>query len=180
MNYLLSGTQTKRLLFREIQWTDFDAWLEFHQDPRTSIHWVWDKKDPETECKLWYEKQFNRYAHDKGGMNALIEKDTGKLVGHCGLLVQTVDDQTELEIGYSLLPAFWNKGYAAEAATHCRDYAFQQELSESLISIISLSNTPSQRVAIKNGMYVDKQTTYAGNAVKIFRITKADWEARGL
>src|SRR5690606_32134123 len=117
-------------------------------------------------------KQFLRYKNGLGGMNALIEKETGRLIGHCGLLAQSVDNIAELEIGYSLLPDFWNKGYATEAAKKCRDYAFENNFSASLISIISLSNIPSQKVAFKNGMKIDKQTTYNNNEVYIFRIDK--------
>jgi ribosomal-protein-alanine N-acetyltransferase len=106
----------------------------------------------------------------------VIEKSSGKLIGHCGLLVQTVDNLNELEIGYSLLPEFWGNGYASEAALRCRDYAFQNNLTESLVSIISLTNIPSQNVAFKNGMIVEKETDYRGNRVNIFRITKGDWE----
>lgn len=110
-------------------------------------------------------------------MNALIEKKSGKLIGHCGLLVQTVDEKTELEIGYSLLPEFWNRGYASEAAKKCRDFAFENKFSESLISIISKTNIPSQRVAAHNGMKLEKVTDYHGNAVFIFRIFYLDWLA---
>ncbi len=50
------------------------------------------------------------------GMNALIEKETGKLLSHCGLLIQNVDGKAKLEIAYSLLPEFWNKRFAIESA----------------------------------------------------------------
>jgi len=46
-----------------------------------------------------------------------------------------------------------------------------------LISIISLSNTPSARVAEKNGMTIDKQTAYNDNVVNIFRITVEQWKS---
>ncbi len=108
-------------------------------------------------------------------MNALIEKESGKLIGHCGLLIQNVDKITELEIGYSLLPEFWNKGFATESAKKCRDYAFENNLSNSIISIISLTNKSSETVAIKNGMKVDKVTEYNGNKVNIYRIEKPEW-----
>ena len=111
-------------------------------------------------------------------MNALIEKQTGKLIGHCGLLVQTVDEVTDLEIGYSLLPTFWNKGFASEAAKKCRDFAFENNFATSLISIISVTNTPSQGVAIKNGMRIDKLTNYRGNKVIIYRVDAIDFKAR--
>lgn len=170
MKYLLHDQQTRRLLFRSIQESDFNTWIEFFKDPRTSEHWVETRSTPESDCTQWYEKQWLRYIEDRGGMNALIEKSTGLLVGHAGLLVQEVDDKNELEVAYSLLPAFWNQGYASEAAMLCKKVAFEKEYATSLISIISLSNLPSQRVAIKNGMMIDKQTVYRGNPVYIFRV----------
>ena len=176
MRFLLNEQETERLLFRKIEKNDFNIWLEFYKNTVTSQHWISEKQTPEIECKNWYEKQFYRYKNDKGGMNALIEKKSGKLIGHCGLLLQKVDTIVELEIGYSLLPEYWNKGYATEAAKKCRDYAFQNNLTESLISIISLSNKASETVALKNGMTIEKTTEYNGNKVNIFRINKIDWE----
>jgi ribosomal-protein-alanine N-acetyltransferase len=103
-------------------------------------------------------------------MNALIEKSSGTLVGHAGLLVQVVDGIEELEIAYSLQPHFRGKGFATEAAQAIKQFAFANNFSPSLISIISLTNAPSQRVAIKNGMKIEKQTIYKDNPVYIFRI----------
>lgn len=176
MTYLLTGEETDRLSFRKVDLKDYDDWLVFHQTPNINQHWQGDFEAPEVECKKWYEYQFYRYENDLGGMNALIDKSTGSLVGHCGLLVQTVDDLSELEIGYALLPQYWRLGYAFEAAKKCRDHAFTNNLSDSVISIISITNTPSERVAIKNGMKVDKTTTYKSNKVNIFRITKDTWK----
>lgn len=177
MTYLLDGQESSRLLFLKISMSDFPLWLEFHSDPRTSVHWIDNYESPEKECEKWYQKQFARYDHNNGGMNALIEKVTGKLVGHAGLLIQTVDGSQELEIAYSLLPAFWNKGYASEAAKKCRDFAFENNLAPSLISIISSTNLASEKVALKNSMQKQKETVYNSNRVNIFRISMADWAA---
>lgn len=170
MKFLLEGQESERLMFRKISERDFNDWLKFFQDPNTSRHWVEERETPEIACKKWYQKQLWRYDNDNGGMNALVEKSSGMLIGHCGLLVHSVDGISELEIGYSLLPEFWNKGYAFEAARYCKEYAFQNSFSDSLISIISLTNLPSQKLAIKNGMTVEKETVYHGNRVFIFRI----------
>jgi ribosomal-protein-alanine N-acetyltransferase len=175
MKYLLEGQSTERLLFRTIESSDFQYWLKFFQDPQTSLHWKEEKISPELSCQNWYQKQQWRYDNNKGGMNALIEKGTSRLIGHAGLLVQTVDGIEELEIGYSLLPEFWNKGFATEAAGECIRFAFQNNFADSLISIISVTNTSSQQVATKNGMLVDKKTIYRDNEVLIYRITQAEW-----
>jgi RimJ/RimL family protein N-acetyltransferase len=83
-----------------------------------------------------------------------------------------VNGIAELEIAYSLLSGFWGKGYATEAAEKCKNFAYEKNLSESLISIVSLPNIPSAKVALKNGMKIDKVTVYNGNTVNIFRINK--------
>jgi len=169
MKYLLDGEETERLSIRNIEEKDFDSWLKFFSDPSSFTHWICELEKPEIECQNWYKKQFDRYANDLGGMNAMVEKKTGTLIGHAGLLVQQVDQITELEVAYSLLPGFRNQGYATEAAKKCKDFAFQNSFSLSLISIISLTNIPSANVARKNGMKVEKQTLYHGNQVNIFR-----------
>lgn len=176
MKYLLDCEETERLYFGKVHISDFDSWLPFFKDPASLKHWIGELQEPEVECENWYRKQLIRYETDQGGMNALIEKKNGNLVGHCGLLVQIVDGTVELEIGYSLLPNYINKGFATEAAIKCRDHAFQNSFSDSLISIVSHTNIPSANVARKNGMTIRKQTVYNQNPVNIFGIHKIDWE----
>jgi ribosomal-protein-alanine N-acetyltransferase len=92
------------------------------------------------------------YVNDLGGMNALIDKKTNRFVGQCGILVQTIENIERLEIGYEILPEFWNKGFASEAATKCRNYAFKNIFSNSLFSIVYIDNIGAEKVALKNGM----------------------------
>lgn len=175
MKYTLNSEETGRLRFSLVDVSQYNSWIGFFKDPSSFAHWIEDRKSPEQECTDWFQKQLNRYEADRGGMNALIEKSSGKLIGYGGLLVQWVDGVEELEIAYSLLPVYRNKGFATEAARKCMDYAFENSFADSLISIISITNTPSTNVALKNGMTVEKQTNYRENRVNIFRITKSDW-----
>lgn len=170
MKLLLHGNTTERLLFRKLLPSDFDTWLPFHEDPRTSEFWDGLPQEPKIACQQQFNRVFERYEKGLGGMNAVLLKSTGALIGLCGLLVQTVDGTQELEVGYSLLPRHWRKGYATEASKKCREFAFENRLVESLISIIQIDNIPSQRVALKNGMYLDKTTVYNNNQVHIFRV----------
>lgn len=169
-NFLLEGEETERLTFRKILPSDFETWLPFHQDPRSTEYWEGIPKDPILACEEQFERFFERYEKKLGGMNALIHKKTDLFIGICGLLIQYVDGIKELEIGYSILPVFWKNGYATEAAIKCREYAFEHKLSTSLISIIHVDNEPSKKVARNNGMRLDKSTIYKNNPVQIFRL----------
>ncbi|MCU0432618.1 MAG: GNAT family N-acetyltransferase [Bacteroidia bacterium] len=176
--FSLEGETSLRLHYRRVQETDRAAWLEFCRFP-DSLKYIFspnDIKSPEENLEVWFERINHRYTNNLGGMNALIEKSSNAFAGQCGLLVQTVDEIEELEIGYSLMPAFRGKGFATEAAQKCRDYAFENNFSPSLISIVHIDNVASQRTALANGMQHNKQTLHKGDPVIIFRITREAWE----
>lgn len=172
MKYLLTGQETDRLKFRLLRMEDFDTWVNLFKADNIAKYLDLDPKLSNIElCQKWFDKAFHRYENDLGGMNVLIDKKTNRLVGQCGLLIQTIENIERLEIGYSILPEFWNKGFASESATKCRDYAFENDLTPSLISMIHIDNLSSEKVAIKNGMTFEKKI----NSFNIFRIDKESW-----
>jgi len=173
----LFGQETDRLSFRKLSEDDFNTWLTFCEDAEIMRYFAFSETASALEkCRQWFDKIAWRYENLQGGMNGLIDKKSGVFVGQCGLLVHTVDDVEELEIGYSLMPESRGLGYALEAARKCRDFAFQNDFSDSLISIIHPDNIASQQLALKNGMKLSKQTVYNGMQVNVYRITKAEWE----
>jgi len=172
MKYLLIGQETERLKFRLLKSGDFDSWVGLFKANNVAEYLQLDPKLSESElCTLWFEKAFHRYENDLGGMNVLIDKKTNRLVGQCGLLIQNIENIERLEIGYSILPEFWNQGYASESAMKCKNYAFENNFADSLISMIHIDNLRSEKVALKNGMRFEKTT----NSFNIFRIDKKDW-----
>jgi len=141
MKYLLTGQETERLKFRKLQPDDFDTWLPMFKANNIAKFLDLDLKASESElCTLWFDKAFHRHENDLGGMNVLIDKNTNRLVGQCGILVQTIEDVERLEIGYSLLPEFWGRGYASEAALKCKNYAFENNFSNVLMSMVHVEN----------------------------------------
>ncbi|WP_339842169.1 GNAT family N-acetyltransferase [uncultured Maribacter sp.] len=171
-DYLLFNKESERLLYKKLNSTDFNDWLPFHQEPLSSQYWSGLSGNPITACEEQFSRIFERYNEKSGGMNALFCKQTNRLIGLAGLLVQTVDGKEELEIGYSILPEYWRQGYAFEAAEKCKLVAFENKWADSLISIIHVDNIPSKKTALKNGLYLDFSTTYKENPVHIFRIHK--------
>jgi RimJ/RimL family protein N-acetyltransferase len=178
MKYLLNGQETQRLSFRLLKPEDFQSWLPLFKGDNVAKYLGLDTTlTQEQLCELWFDRVFDRYVNNLGGMNVLIDKKANQLIGQCGLLVQTVEEQLRLEIGYSILPQFWNKGYATEAAQKCRDYAFENNCAQSLISIVHIDNIASEKVALNNGMALKKYLeNYKSNPVNIFGINQKDWK----
>jgi ribosomal-protein-alanine N-acetyltransferase len=171
--YSLEGEESQRLIFRKLETADFNTWLEFCQHP-DSLKYIWltESTDPKVRCEKFFERVFNRYEKGLGGMNVLIDKNSQEFIGQCGLLIHTVDGVEELEIGYSLMPAARGKGYATEAARKCKEFAFNNHFRNSLISIIHIENASSAKVALNNGMILEKRTFYNNSDVNIYRIHK--------
>ena len=160
MRYLLSHQESERLLFRPIQETDFETWLPFFKSKVAMQHWPMGNRTPEEYAHQWYEKQWHRYKNNWGGMNALLLKDCHTLIGHAGLLTQKINQSIELEVAYSLLPKYWKKGYATEAALKCKKVAFDQGYCQKLIALIAPGNTPSIAVAKRLKMKKEKRILF--------------------
>lgn len=163
---------TERLRMRLLTEADYPHIQAFIADERATRHFP-GVNDREAFARAWMDRLLQRYAQNLGGLLALIHTDSGDFIGHAGLLVQEVDEQPELEIGYHLMPAHWHQGYATEAATAFRNYAFAHLPNESIISIIAVANEPSKAVARRNGMTVEKRTRWRDMEVDIFRIRRS-------
>ena len=144
--------ETERLCLREMAPDDFPALCRILQDAETMT--AYEGPFSDAEVKEWLDRQIARYRKWGFGLWGVILKETGGLIGQCGLTMQPWKDQEVLEIGYLFCRAFWHNGYATEAAVACKQYAFDLLGSREVCSIIRDTNTPSQNVAIRNGMTV--------------------------
>ncbi|MFT6850981.1 MAG: ribosomal-protein-alanine N-acetyltransferase [Sphingobacteriales bacterium] len=173
MNFLLTDQETNRLKFRILTMQDFETWLPLFKEKDVAKFLAMDPGLSEHElCEKWFEKSMHRYENELGGMNVMIDKNTNEFIGQCGLLIQKIENIDRLEIGYSILPKFWGKGYASEAAIKCKNFAFESRFSESLISMVHIENIGSEIVAKRNGMTVERRIDDSN----IFSIDQKQWE----
>ena len=91
----------------------------------------------------------------------MLEKASGRPVGQAGLLLLTVDDREEVGLGYIIHRPFWRKGFASEAAAASLDYAVNKLGKHRVVALVRPENLPSQGVARKLGMEVEKDTRHA-------------------
>ncbi|WP_321373602.1 GNAT family N-acetyltransferase [uncultured Draconibacterium sp.] len=172
----ITNIETERLVIRRLYKSDSELWKKFFiNNPGIDFLGLEVDMSIEDQSKSWIDKQLSRYANNLFGHQALIEKESGLLIGQCGLLTQEIEGNKEIEVGYHILPKYWGMGYATEAATKFRNFAFENELTDTLISVIDIRNTKSMNVARKLGMKQEKQLKIHGLDVWIYRINKENW-----
>ena len=142
--------ETERLYLRQLTQDDYAALCRILQDEETM--YAYEGAFSDEEVQAWLERQFMRYETLGFGLWAVVLKESGEMIGQCGLTVQPWNGEEVLEIGYLFERKHWHHGYATEAAQACKHYAFEQLNAPEVCSIIRDSNTASQNVAIRNGM----------------------------
>ena len=144
--------ETERLLLREMTQDDLPALQGILQDEETM--YAYNGAFDEAETQAWLDRQLSRYAQYGFGLWAVVLKESGGMIGQCGLTMQPWRGDEVLEVGYLFNRAFWHHGYATEAARGCMEYAFDRLGAREVCSIIRETNLPSRRVAERNGMNV--------------------------
>jgi len=152
--------ETTRLTLREIVEGDIDFVAEMLSDP--DVMRFYPKRLSRDESMEWIAKQRMRYERDGHGLWLASERESGEPVGQIGLCMQDIADwepRRNAEIGYLLHRAYWGRGFATEAATCVRQYAFDTLAYDHVISLIRPENEPSQAVARRLGMTIQGTTT---------------------
>lgn len=165
----MHGVTTDRLRFRHSSMDDRGWWMEYINSG-DAIRFMSFTVGSEDDGRLFIQRSLDRRAADGSGLNAIIERSSGRPVGMVGLLTQVVDGLDELEIGYHLLPSAWGKGFATEAAVACREFAREHRCAPSVISLIDHQNFASQAVARRNGMTYEKDTVHRGVPAMVWRV----------
>ena len=87
-----------------------------------------------------------------------------------------VEDTLEFEVGYHFQRKHWGRGYATEAARGCMKMTFERYGAGKVISLIRPENTPSRRVAERNGMTVERQIMRAGLPHLVYAMKRGEYE----
>jgi ribosomal-protein-alanine N-acetyltransferase len=156
--------ETERLILRVQQASDVPALVDLWADPLVTRHLggprdrAWLRTEFEATARAPYAEQYDLWP--------VIEKSSGHLVGHCGLLEKEVEGRREIELIYVLAPSAWGKGYATEMGEGLKRYAFEEMGIGRLIALIEPENGASERVAVKLGMQLEKEVVRPGGALR--------------
>ena len=166
--------ETERLLLREMTEDDFEALYKILADSDIMQHYPYTFDD--TRVKGWINKNIERYQIFGFGLWAVCLKETGEMIGDCGLTMQLINGQIKPEIGYHIRGDKQRKGYAKEAAIAVRDWTFQNTPFNIVYSYMMHTNEPSAKTAVSYGCkQVDAFSDDDHGITKVFAISRDEW-----
>ena len=166
--------ETARLYLREMTEDDFDALYQVLADSDIMRHYpyAFDKN----RVKNWIERNTDRYRVFGFGLWAVCLKETGEMIGDCGLTMQLIKGQIKPEIGYHIRADKQRNGFAKEAAIAVRDWTFNNTPFNVVYSYMKHTNEPSAKTAISYSCrQVDEFLDDANEITKVFAISRDEW-----
>ena len=159
--------ETERLFLREMVEDDFEELRRVLGD-RDIMRYYPHAFDDE-RIRSWIARNRERYSIFGFGLWAVCRKDTGEMIGDCGLTMQIIDGQIRPEIGYHIRADQQRQGYAREAARGVRDWTWQNTPFRAIYSYMKAENIPSIRTAIAYGCeYAGEFLDGEGEMTKVF------------
>jgi [ribosomal protein S5]-alanine N-acetyltransferase len=101
----------------------------------------------------------------------VIERATGAVIGHCGLLDKEIEGHPEIELVYLIVPRLWRRGYATEASQAIKTYALTRLSRDRLVALVHPDNQPSARVAEKLGFRLDHAVERPHGTMHLYAFT---------
>ncbi|MDD7929706.1 GNAT family N-acetyltransferase [Microbacterium thalli] len=145
---------TSRLVLRRMTPDDLSPLRTILADPITMT--AYEGAFDDDESARWLERNLQRYDDDGFGLWAVDLPGAG-MIGQCGITRQRIDDDEVFEVGYLFNRAYWHRGYATEAATAARDWAFRDLGVATVWAKVRDTNLASMNVAIRLGMTVRRR-----------------------
>lgn len=177
---------TPRLILRQIGEADLDAHMALLNTP--AVMQYLGGVQPRSVIAAKHEASRAGFATDGFGFMIMEERDTGAMVGHCGLrrvahpLAPNPDD---FEIGWLVRQDRWRRGYAHEAMRAVIDWGFGTFRAPRIVALTVAANVGSWRLMEKLGMarrpdldFNDPAMPPAHNPTIQYAMTLAQWEAQ--
>jgi ribosomal-protein-alanine N-acetyltransferase len=157
--------QTSRLVVREFTMNDLEPLTAMHLDPEV-CHFIGLRTPEQTRNGLieWIAA----YRSQGFAKWAVVSRETGQLIGRCGVTPEEYERISEPELGWTFARAHWGFGYATEAAAAVMKHWLEVLKFPRIISLIDPQNVASQRVAERIGMIFERQVQWKAKPANLF------------
>ncbi len=141
--------ETDRLLIRILEIKDKDAFFRYRSMPEIYKYQAWRPKGID-EIEEFINKNISVCLNPRNTWIQLaVCLKEGQLIGDIG--VHFLEDDYQVEIGYTLSPEYQGNGYAVEAVKAVIKYAFTELKKHRIISSVDPDNIKSIKLLEKIG-----------------------------
>ncbi len=175
-----------RLTMRRFTEGDIDNLFDLNSDPEVMRYLTGGRSTPREEIRdqiiPFHLAAYDRL--DRLGTWAADSTATGEFLGWFHLRPGPGGDRTNIDLGYRLRRAAWNRGYATEGSRALIGMGFTDLGAERVFGHTMTVNTASRRVMEKCGMAQVRTIPYDGPDViegskhgeVEYALTKPEWE----
>ncbi|MFY1047361.1 GNAT family N-acetyltransferase [Chryseobacterium sp. GP-SGM7] len=146
--------ETVRLILRKFEEADFERLFLLDSNSEVMKYIGMPTLSKVEESKEVVKMIMKQYEENGLGRLAVIEKESGLLIGWSGLKLNTSEVngyQNFYELGYRFLPETWGKGYATESGKASLEYGFNELKTEIIYAYAHSENLVSNHILMKLG-----------------------------
>jgi RimJ/RimL family protein N-acetyltransferase len=168
--------ETRRLVGHRVTADDLDYLLESDADIRIQ-RWLFGKVQTPEQSQARLDRWLRMW--QEHGLGFWVFQDLDRaVVGHGGLFVSP-RESGEVEVGYVVKPAYWNRGFATEITMAALRIGFESLDLRRIIGIALSINAPSRRVLEKCGMNFETELASPDGVAGVrYAIAKETWAKR--
>ncbi len=164
----IKNIKTERLCGEAMNPSHLSYWIDMgvNVDLTRTLGGPWDEK--KALEKLQYNiNHWNTYGY---GQWFFFNNDTHELIGRCGIRNMKVDGNMEVELGYSVLPQHWKKGYATEMGTNVLEIGFLILNITNIVAFTITNNIASEKTMQKLGFVYEKKIVHESQEHVLYRL----------
>ena len=158
--------ETERLLLTELTDDDAGFILGLVNEP-SFLRYIGDRGVRTLDDARRYIRQGPAACYEKYGYGLLRMglKPGGTPIGMCGVLRR--DTLPDPDLGFSMLPPWWSKGYAYEAAAAVMRHARESAGVGRVLAITNVDNEPSIRLLGKLGFNFERMARLGDDTTEL-------------
>ncbi|NIE96937.1 GNAT family N-acetyltransferase [Acinetobacter sp. C26M] len=134
---------------------------------------ITERAIPEEEAKKDFQLLIiNNQLHPNFGHFKILDVNTNEYIGLAKLEIKNLND-SEVELGYMLLPSYWGKGIARKVSQQLLSDAKKQNSIHRIFAIIDPQNIASRKILTSQGFVHTEFKDYDGLAGEILELKQS-------
>ncbi len=170
----MTRIETEHLSLRPYGPEDLELAVRLYGDPEVTRFTKLGRLD-RAQAEATFAGHLAHWASKGLGLYALRLKVTGAFVGECGFF--SLAERPEPFLRYALLPAYWGRGLAREAAVAVLDQGFGPFALGRVMSVVEERNGASHRIMEALGFRLDHDKVTAKGRIFVYALRAEDWAA---